>query len=131
MRFNSQKNLRAKCKQSGSVIIFTLLIMLSVMVISIALMRLLIPKFKIIRESIYSVVAVYAADSGMEWCIFANRNDLSAMSIAPGQPVNLQTIPGVTIQIYGPSGATCLYSESSDYRTVGSYNGISRSLEVF
>jgi|SRR3989338_5525320 len=129
MKFNNQ--IKIKDKQNGSIIIFTLLIMITVMVISITLMRLLIPKLRIVRESIYSVVAVYAADSGMEWCIFANRKDINAMATPPPQILSLQTIPGVTVQIYGPSGATCSYNESVDYRTVGTYNSISRSLEVF
>ena len=61
MKFNNQ--IKIKDKQNGSIIIFTLLIMITVMVISITLMRLLIPKLRIVRESIYSVVAVYSAHS--------------------------------------------------------------------
>ena len=116
-------------KQAGSIILYTVLIMATVMMISISLMRILLPKVKVTSEAINSVIAIYAADSGMELCIISSRiNSLPIPSLA--QLNNSYMIPGVTIQSY-PN--PCPYSPigSVSARTVGTYRGISRSLEVF
>lgn len=51
-------------------IVYTMLILISIMMISFAIMRLVLPKFKIAREAVYSAVAVYSADSASEWCLY-------------------------------------------------------------
>jgi hypothetical protein len=60
-------------KQRGSVLLYTLLIMIATTTISIALMRLLLPKFRIVREAVSSTMALYAADSALEWCAYVNN----------------------------------------------------------
>lgn len=119
-----------KKSQSGSVIIYTVLIMIAVMVISLSLMRILLPKLKVTGESISSVVALYGADSGLELCIFTNRVDTSAMTSPPTLSTLLTnfTIAGVNIQSY-PN--PCPFNGAVGFRTVGTYRGISRSLEVY
>jgi len=51
-------------------IIFTLLIMIAIMVISMAVIRLILPKFHIASEAVYSSVSAYTADSTSEWCLY-------------------------------------------------------------
>ena len=105
------------------------MIMATVMIISISLMRILLPKLKITNEAINSVIAFYASDSGMELCIISARNNI--LPIPNLSQLNSSfTISGVSIQIY-PN--PCPYSASGavSARTVGTYKGISRSLEVF
>lgn len=110
--------------------VYTMLILVSIMVISLALLRLIIPKVKIVREVGNSVVAVYAADTGMEWCLFSNRNNPSSIAV-PAKPISLVTVPGVTIQYYQNSNPTnCPFDAVINFRTVGNYRGISRSFEV-
>lgn len=126
-------NLKKQNHQGGSIIIYTLLILFVVLTISLALMRLLVPKFRTVKESVYSTVSLYAADSGMEWCIFSNRTDPAGPMTVPAQPASLNTIQSVTIQYYdsGNSPTVCPYNSAIGFRTVGTYRGISRSLEVF
>lgn len=124
----------AGMRQRGSILIYTILVLISITTISLALLRLFIPKFKVASESVSSVVAISVADSVMEWCLFSNRDDPSGLPVVPPQPsfsISTTNFP-IIYQIYRggvvsacPSGETPL-----DYRTVGNYRGISRSLEI-
>ena len=109
------------------------MILIAVSMISLTLLRLLIPKFLIVREAIYSATALYVADSAIELCIYTTRVNTSSMDPAPTKERLIQyyTISGVTVQT---DPASCPYippGTSFSLRSVGSYKGISRSLEVF
>lgn len=121
-----------KIKEKGSIIIYTLMILSAVMMISIALFRVLIPKFLIVREAVYSAVSIYAADSAVELCLFTTRVNTSAWTVKPTQSrlVAYYSIPDVTIQT-NPLNCSYQASGSASIRAVGSYKGISRSLEIF
>ena len=71
-------------EQRGSIIIYTVLILIAVMTISFALMRLFLPKFKVVKEAVSSSVAFYAADSAMEWCLYSNRSGSVPIPPPPG-----------------------------------------------
>ena len=120
-------------RQRGSILIYTMLVLIAITTISLALLRLFIPKFKIARESISSVVAISVADSVMEWCLFSNRDDPTGLPVVPPQPIfsiSTTNFP-ITYQIYrGGAVSTCPSGETLDYRTVGNYRGISRSLTI-
>lgn len=119
--------------QNGSIIIYSLLIMLSIIMISVVLIKLLGTKFQIAREATYSIVALYAADSGMEWCLFSNRVD-QLLEEVPPQITGLETISGITISYHNYNGTgvnNCVFNSPLNFRTVGIYREISRSLGVF
>lgn len=121
-------------RQQGSILIYTMLVLIAITTISLALLSLFIPKFKIAGESISSVVAISVADSVMEWCLFSNRDDPAGPPVVPPQPTfstSTANFP-ITYQIYrGAAVSTCPSGETPlDYRTVGNYRGISRSLEI-
>jgi Tfp pilus assembly protein PilX len=121
-------------RQRGSILIYTMLVLIAITTISLAILGLFIPKFKIASESISSVVAISVADSVMEWCLFSNRDDPVNLPTVPPQPIfsiSTANLP-ITYQIYrGGAVSTCLSGETPlDYRTVGNYRGISRSLEI-
>jgi len=89
-----------------------------------------IPKFRVARESINSTVAIFTADSALEWCLFSNRDNPATSPTVPPQPAI--SIGGATYQIHrGGSSSTCPSGQNIDYRVVGNYRGISRSLEVY
>lgn len=116
--------------EQGSILIYSILVLASILTISIALLNLFIPKFRIARESVNSIVAVFAADSALEWCIFSNRDDPLTQPAVPSQPAI--SIVGVSYQIYRDSSVTtCPSGETLNYRAVGNYRGISRSLEIY
>lgn len=109
----------SKNNQRGSVIIFTLLILGSMMAITLALLGIYLPKIRAIGDAgSGSVGAIYAADSALEWCIYTNR----ANPVLP-QPVMAN---GATYTLI-PSDCTILPLNN---QAVGTYNGVSRSLQV-
>ena len=126
--FNKKSGTRLS--ERGSILIYSVLIMAAIVSMAITLVRTIIPKLYITREAIYSAVAIYAADSAMEWCIFSNRDDPASQPQVPPQPT--LSISGVSYQIYRDSSiSSCTSGQSINYRTVGNYRGISRSLEVY
>jgi len=134
METNFLKINLADMRQRGSILIYTILVLISITTISLALLRLFIPKFKVASESVSSVVAISVADSVMEWCLFSNRDDPASPPIVPPQPtfsISTANFP-ITYQIYrGGAVSVCPPGEAPlDYRTVGNYRGISRSLEI-
>lgn len=134
MRFHLLKIKISNMRQRGSILIYTILVLISITTISLALLRLFIPKFKIASESVSSIVAISVADSVMEWCLFSNRDDPASPPVVPPQPtfsISTANFP-ITYQIYrGAAVSTCPSGETPlDYRTVGNYRGISRSLEI-
>ena len=132
MRF---KGLRQKSKgyfyERGSILIYSTLVLLAVMIISLTLIRSFVPKLVISREAINSVVAIYAADSVIELCLISSRYNNPPLQIPSLSQLNDGfTISGVSMQSYPDP---CPYSASGDVsaRAVGTYRGISRSLEIY
>ena len=114
-----------KMKNSkGSIIIFTVLIIASILSITLALTRIFIPRIRSITEATDSIGAVYAADSALEWCLYTNREKVPPLS----QPTMGN---GATYEIYTDGvPSVCPGGEALNYRTVGTYRGVSRSFEV-
>ena len=109
---------------AGSIIVFTVLMLSAILAITLTLTRIFIPRIRSITEATDSIGAVYAADSAMEWCLYSNRGKAPLLS----QPAMSN---GATYQIYRDGApSTCTGGESLNYRTVGTYRGVSRSFEV-
>lgn len=108
----------------GSIIIFTILILASILSIALTLTKIFVPKIRTITEATNSTGAVYAADSAAEWCLYSNRNKVPPLS----QPVMNN---GSSYQIYRDGNpSVCPSSEALNYRTVGTFRGVSRSFEI-
>lgn len=118
LKFGPLKN------QSGSIIIFTVLMLSTILAITLTLTRIFIPKIRTITEATESIGAIFAADSAMEWCLYTNRGKSPPLS----QPV-MQN--GATYQIYNNSAPSiCPSGETLNYRAVGIYRGVARSFEI-
>lgn len=108
----------------GSIIIFTVLMLSSILAITLTLTRIFIPRVKSITEATDSIGAIYTADSAMEWCLYTNRGKSPPLP----QPTMSN---GATYQIYRNGiPSACPGGETLNYRTVGTYRGVSRSFEV-
>jgi len=117
-------NLKTKEIQRGSIIVFTVLMLAAILTITLTLTRIFIPRIRALGEATDSVTAIFAADSAMEWCLYNNREKTPSLP----QPTLSN---GATYQIYSDgSPSACPGGESANYRTVGSYRGVSRSFEV-
>ena len=110
--------------QRGSILIFTLLMLTSILTITLVITRIFIPRLRSITEASNSVGAVYSADSAIEWCLYSNRGKTPTLP----QPTMGNS---ATYQLYNDgSPSTCPSGEVLRYRAVGSYRGVSRSFEV-
>jgi len=113
--------LNFKNKQQGSVIIFTVLILGSMLAITLALASIYLPKLRIVGDAgAGSVGAIYAADSALEWCIYTNR----ANPTLP-QPIMSN---GAIYRIL-PINSDCTALPLNN-QVIGTYRGTSRSLQV-
>ncbi len=111
--------------EKGSILMFTLFAMALVLSISLSILAIFLPKFKIASDSVSSVVAAYAADSSLEWCMYSQRGKLNP----PPKPTS---IGPATVNIYfGAAVANCTPAEKPlNHRAVGSYRGVARSFEI-
>ena len=108
----------------GSIIIFTVLMLSSILAITLTLTRIFIPRIRSITEAADSIGAIYASDSAMEWCLYNNREKDPVLA----QPVMAN---GATYEIYRDGiPSVCSGAEPLNYRTVGTYRGVSRSFEI-
>ena len=96
----------------------------AILAITLTLARVFIPRIRAITEAIDSVSAIYTADSALEWCLYNNRAKIPLLS----QPTMSN---GATYQIYNNgTPSNCPSGETLNYRTVGTFRGVSRSFEV-
>ena len=120
------KNKGRASYNEGSIIIFAILMLTSILVITLTLTRIFLPKVKAITEATDSIKALYAADSALEWCLYVNRQ-------APGTPPTLNLTNGATWVVYQGSTATvadCTEAEGLDHRAVGSFSNVTRSFQL-
>lgn len=108
-------------KQKGSILIFAVLILGSILTIALTLGAIFIPKIRLITEAGEgSVKAIFAADSGLEWCIYVNRHP---GEMPPAQPV----MGNGSSYILDPTNCA---GGPLNNRSTGTARGVSRSLEV-
>ncbi len=96
-----------------------------ILTITLALGNIFLPRLKTSSEAIDSIAAIYAADSALEWCLHEQR--------ARPPSVSAPTISIVaTYVIYFGSGlASCTSAETPlNHRAVGTYRGVTRSLDL-
>lgn len=113
--------MRKNIRQNGSAIIFALLLMGIMLLISTTLAAVFIPKINLAVKAKNSVGAIYAAESGVEWCLYVAR--ISPSAVAPTMANGA---------IYTNNSETALLPSNcvSPLRVIGSYQGVSRAIEV-
>ena len=107
-------NYQTPHSQQGVALISSLLIVGVLLSILFSLSAIFIPKIRIATETKNSVVAAYAAESGLEWCLYKNRVDPDAPVPSMGE--------GVTFEV-----TDCTISP---IKSIGKYRGVTRSFEV-
>src|SRR3989344_4457845 len=128
---NSEQKLTEIIKnQKGSILVFSILILSILTSISLAISAILLPKLRIANDAPNSAVAISAADSGLEWCLYLSRGKPTPEPLPPPSFED-----GGSVVVYYPLDstniATCVSSESPmSHRAVGSYSGVTRSLEI-
>lgn len=111
--------------QKGSILIFSVLMLGVILTITLSLGNIFLPRLRTSTEAINSVVAIYTADSALEWCLHEQRARPPSVS-APTMSIT------ATYVIYFGSGlASCTSAEAPlNHRAVGTYKGVTRSLDM-
>ncbi len=112
MKFN---NLNNKITNRGSALVYTLLTVFVVLSIVFVLTSIFSSKLRIASSYPDSVVALYAAEAGVEWQIYNQLKD-------PDAAVPILT-NGTTFSLISPPG-------TSPIKVIGKFRGVSRSEEV-
>ncbi len=109
----------------GSIILFTSIVLTLVLSISFAILAIFIPKIRTASNTLSSVVAAYAADSGLEWCLYSQRGN-------PSPPAKPTAIGNATVTItYNGAVATCATTEKPlNHVSTGSYLNVARSFQI-
>jgi len=113
---------RPSTKESGVAVIFTIFLIGIFLSIALTLSAIFIPKIRTATDVKSSVGALYAAESGIEWCLHVDRVGSTA------QP----TMNNGASFINGTTGAPFVEADCSVFpiKSVGTYRGVTRSFEV-
>ena len=107
-----------KEKQKGVVIIFTTIILGLLISMSLALAAIFVPKIRLITDTKNSVGAFFAAESGLEWCLYNNQINPTP---TPPPPVMSN---GAT---YVLTPANC---SGKSIKSVGTFQGVTRAVQI-
>ncbi len=115
--------------QRGSIIIYAMLTMSAMLAIGLTLNSLFLGKLKIAAAARDSVVALYAADSAVEKCLYEARQKTDEppmlfSNAATYTVVNSAGASDVT------DNCSALGSSSFQFRASGTFRGVRRSLEI-
>lgn len=101
--------------ESGVVMLFSIILISVILSAAFALFLVFTPKIRSSGQVKDSVGAFYAADTGIEWCLYVNRKvSVAAPSMSNGAAFTV-------------TPANCA---SFPITSVGTYRGVTRALEV-
>lgn len=116
--------------QRGSIILYAMLTMASMLAISLTLTALFLGKLQSAAAARDSVAALYAADSAAEKCLYESRQN----SAQPPMTFSTGATYAITSDAAGnpviTDNCTALGSSSFGFRATGTYRGVSRTLEI-
>lgn len=88
----------------------------------LTLSAIFIPKLKLAVETKNSVSAIYAAETGVEWCLYVNRVNSSQLPPIMTNGATFTDQDGDTLD-----AADCA---TSPVKVIGVYRGITRAYEI-
>ena len=125
-------------KEKGSAIYFTFIVLSIMLATALGISVLLVGQIKLMTGVENSVVAFYAADSGIENILYQKKIEAGISNCSGEIPPSYCSIDlnnGASAQAtFTPSGANCLYSDGC-IKSVGSYstgsgNDAQRAIEI-
>ncbi len=115
---------KIKSAQNGQAIVISVLIVGFLLSITLTLSLLFTPKIRASSEITKSSAALYAAESGLEWCLYVYRYSVVAAPVMANSAtfLNGKVNPPVPL-----APADC---SNPPLKVLGTYQGISRSFEI-
>lgn len=116
-------------RQRGSIIIYAMLTMAAMLAIGLTLNSLFLGKLRLSVAARDSVVALYAADSAVEKCLYEARQntDLDPMVFSNKADYTVVQIPA---NLSVKDKCSSLGDKTFQFRATGEYRGVRRSLEI-
>ena len=108
-------------KQAGVALIISILTIGILISIVLSLSAIFIPKIKLAKDTRDSVAAIYASESAIEWCHYVKRIRSTAAPIMTNGANYKDSTGGAVDE------SDCFLNP---LKTVGSYRGTTRSLEI-
>lgn len=120
--------------QRGSIIIFSVLMLTVILTAGVALAGVLIPKLRLTGLVTNATVALYAADSGSELCLYEIRK-LEDTDPPIARPLMTNGSDFIIASRSNPEllvtdSCIGIVSGSFNFRVTGRFHGLSRSLEL-
>ena len=115
------KKKKTKNDQSGAALLLTLLLISVMLAISFSLAGIFIPKIRQSVDAKFSTNAFYAAESGVEWCLYSKR---------VGVPGTLTLSNGAVAYDGNEGTLETTDCDATTIKVIGTYQGVSRALEV-
>lgn len=114
--------------ESGVSLYLTLIVMVTVLGIALGLSAILFSQIRVIRGMGNSVVAFYAADTGIEK-VLMDRDDPSSLRELDDYSETLDNNATYKINVYPSDNPDC---NASNYciKSVGAYNRTERAIEI-
>lgn len=116
-------------KERGVVVIMAVLFISFLLLITITLSAIFIPKVHSLFQVKNSTPALYAADSALEWCLYVAR--LTPPAATPNPPIMANGADyknGIAVPAPAPfNAADC---KAFTIKAIGTYQGVSRSLQI-
>lgn len=107
---------------SGVAVILAVLLMGVFLSITLTLSAIFIPKIRTAGDVKRSVAAAYAAESGIEWCLYVNRKGSAATPVMSNGATYINGNTGVS---FVPADCS-----TSPIKSLGTYQGVTRTFEV-
>lgn len=119
----------------GSILVYSLLTMSSMLAIGLTLNALFISKFRLAAASRNATVALYAADSAVEMCLYEARlatddNPGGNPPLALGNDSIIEIINAAPPNDPVTDDCSVLGGAAFGFRAIGTYRGTSRALEI-
>ncbi len=115
--------------QRGSILIYTMLTMSVMLAIGLTLNSLFLGKLKGAAAARDSVVALYAADSAAEMCLYEARQKSQQPPIIFSNGATYTIVDSKT-DVDITDDCSVLVGDSFQFRATGTYRGVRRSLEI-
>ena len=112
----------------GSILVYSLLIMSVMLAVGLSMNTLFLRNLRNVGTARESIIALYAADSGTELCLYewrARKND-----DAPLQPDASFTITNTDDGSLVTDDCSTMATLSAGFRTLGKFRRASRALEI-
>jgi len=127
-------NPKLKTKK-GIALLLVMLVLGLVLIFVFAISFWINQQLKGMREIGYSVIAFYAADSGIDHILLKIKNNECCTGFSDGDEVASGTLPnGASYTVRwkqpSPSDPECKHKTFGCLRSVGIYRGVSRAIEV-